>query len=165
MMTYQRIAAIFLSLLFSSQVYAQTRLDDSASPVQRVNATAEWVGTDSDEDDRGEANASAMIVRVPGVEYRLNTSAQRGRNAKIYLVLPATITGLRNPSAIRAEWRTRSNTFLSGSVSGGNRTLVFSGRINDNLTTQIFDYTIHIDASTASSNIEFRPHFEIEVTP
>ena len=158
------IAALCLHL--TSAAFAQTRLDDSASPVQRFDVTSEWVvSEDSDDDARGSSDANAMIVRVTGVEYRLNTAAQRGRNARIYLVLPASLVGLRSPNAIRAEWRTRANVFSAGSVSGGGRTLIFTGRINDAQITQTFDYTIHLDASAVAQTLAFRPYFEIEIIP
>lgn len=154
------------SLLLMFAARAQMRLDDSASPVQRFDVTSEWVVTETfDDDERGSADTNAMIVRVTGVEYRLNTSAQRGKNARIYLVLPATMTGLKSPNAIRAEWRTRANLFSAGSITGGGRTLIYTGKINDAQIIQTFDYTIHLDASAVTQTLAFRPYFEIEIIP
>jgi len=155
--------AILFVVIFCTDTAAQTRLDDSASPRARLEVTPAWLDSASDVASDDEVNT--LLANVPGVEYRLNTSAFVGKSARIYLVLPQAIAGLKTAGGIRAEWRTRSNLFMPGSVLPGARALVFTGQVSGALTTVVFDYVISIDARAMLRPLEFRPHFEIEVSP
>jgi hypothetical protein len=157
------LTVIILAVMFCTDCAGQTRLDDAASPRARVDVTPTWLETDSDEASDDEVNT--LIANVPSVEYRLNTATFLGKNARIYLALPQSVTGLKSVGGIRAEWRTRSNLFLSGSVLPGARALVFTGKVTGALTTVVFDYVISIDSRAMLRPLEFRPHFEIEITP
>ncbi|HXS52898.1 MAG TPA: hypothetical protein VN782_10240 [Usitatibacter sp.] len=150
------------ALALCGTALAATRLDDSLSPRQRVDATAQWLHDGIG--DWNEDQLNAVVARVQAMEFRLRTAPYVGRNAAIYLSLPQQITGLKVPTSMRLEWTTRG-TFAAGSVVPGNRTLVWRGKITDAVMSDYFDFRIYYDARTAERGIEFDPVFEIDLTP
>ncbi len=154
---------IMLAYMLCTDCIGQVRLDDAASPRARVEVTPTWLETDADEASDDEVNT--LVASVPNVEYRLNTATFLNKNARIYLVLPQSVAGLSSAGGVRAQWRSKSNAFLSGSVLLGARALVFTGKVTGALTTVIFDYTITIDSRAMMRPLEFRPYFEIDITP
>ena len=143
-------------------VGAATRLDDSLSPRQRVQATTRWVyeGTGDWTSDQ----LSALVAEVPTMEFRLRTAPYVGHDAEIYLSIPRGVIGLKSPTAMRLEWTTRG-LFIPGSLLPGSRTLVYRGRITDPLMTGYFDFRVFLDSRTSELGIEFDPTFEIELLP
>lgn len=134
-------------------------LDDSASPRQRVEAKARWVY--EGEEAMGAERIARMVVEVPNLEIRLNTSAWQGKQARIYINLPQAVPGIVSPEGMRAEWRARGR-MLGGSVQPGGRTLVYDGLIEQSQTVEFFDFIIHLDARYTQRGIRFEPKFEIE---
>jgi hypothetical protein len=155
-------AAVLAAALAAAVAHAGTRLDDSQSPRQRFDLQTRWEYLD------GESNAPeqlmAIIAEARDVEVRLNTTAWAGRNAEIYIVFPAEITGLRLPSAMRIEWRTRGR-LNAGVAIPGQRALVFRGRIEGPVTGDFFDFTYRIDGRHFDRRMQFQPVFEIEPLP
>ena len=141
---------------------AATRLDDSLSPRQRVQATAQWLYDGIGDWNQDQLNA--VVAQVNAMEFRLRTAPYIGKNAAIYLSLPQQITGLKVPTSMRMEWTTRG-TFAPGSVVPGNRALIWRGKITGDVMSDYFDFRIYYDARTAERGIEFDPVFEIDVAP
>lgn len=115
-------------------------------------------------DTSGEGEMLAVIAEARDVEVRLNTTAWVKRNAEIYITFPQAITGLRLPSALRIEWRTRGR-FNAGVAILGQRTLVYRGPITDTFSGDIFDFTYRIDGRYFDRRLQFEPIFEIEPLP
>lgn len=159
-MTGLRTFLLAASLAACGSALGSTRLDDSLSPRQRVDAVARWQydGTG----DWNEDQINALVADVRSMEFRLRTAAYVGRNAEIYLSLPLHVTGLRTPTAMRVEWNTRG-VFTPGSVLPGNRALVYRGKITAPVMSDFFDFRIFLDARTSERGIEFDPVFEIDV--
>lgn len=150
------------SLAVAAVAQAGTRLDDSLSPRQRYDLQTRWEYLD-DESSAPE-QMLAIIAEARDVEIRLNTAVWTGRNAEIFIVFPAEITGLRLPSAMRIEWRTRGR-LSSGVAIPGQRALVFRGRIEGPVTGDFFDFTYRIDGRHFDNRVQFQPTFEIEPLP
>lgn len=151
------LCAISFCVLASQACAAQ--LDDSASPRQRVEVKPRWQF--QGEDALSPERISRMIVDVPNLEIRLDTGAWKGRNARIYLVLPPLIPGVNAPEGLRAEWRARG-AMQAGSIIPGGRVLVFDGLIDRTQTVEFFDFTIYLDTRFTQRGIRFEPKFEIE---
>lgn len=153
---------ILISSLFGL-ANAQTieRLDDSASPQQRVVASVAWelpnkvVGL-SDE------QLNTMLAVIDDFELRLDTSKFEGQQARIFLTLPVSIRGLRRPDGLRMSWKTEG-LFENGSVTPGDRALIFDGVIPTPLMTDIFDITLTVDTREVIGGLNFDPIYEIEV--
>lgn len=141
---------------------AAIRLDDSLSPRQRIDAQPQW---EFNEDrDLSDDELNALVAVVPAFEVRLRTAPHLGRNASIYLALSRQTKSLRLPTAVRLEWTTRGR-FIAGKVLPGDRALVFRGRIDAPVITEILDLRLHIDGRYLERGLELEPHFEIELDP
>ncbi len=138
---------------------AGTKLDDSASPKQRIDVRTRWLH--EGEGLNNPERLNALVAEIPGLEVRLNTSAYLGKKGRIYLVMPNFVQGMRSTSGMRVEWKARGN-FLSGSASPGGRALVFDGTISRPMTGDTLDVVIHLDARYAEAGIRFDPIFEID---
>jgi hypothetical protein len=151
---------LLVSGLACGSAHASTKLDDSLSPRQRVDAVTRWqydgVG------DWNEDQINALVAEVRAMQFRLRTDQYVGKNAEIYLSVPLQVTGLRSPTAMRVEWTTRG-VFTAGTVVPGNRALVYRGKITAPVMSDYFDFRIFLDARTSERGIEFNPVFEIDV--
>lgn len=151
-----------LSLLCLTPVMAGERLDDTASPRQRVVASVEWAGEDKLSEDLSPDELNGAVARIDGLEVMLDTAAFVGQRAQIFLSLPIQIRGLRNTNGLRMEWRTRG-TFQPGSVFPGNRFLIFNGVIPGPMLTDTLDIKVYFDTRETGTQIDFDPIYEIEV--
>lgn len=149
-----------LGLLISTCATAQ-RLDDSLSPIQQVDIDMEWQYQRHLE-RLDETEINALISRVSQYELRLNTAAQKGKTARIYLVLPIVIRGLDDPGALRLSWTTHG-IFADGTVTPGMRSLLFEGLISEEVMVDILDFSIEIDARSFRNPITFEPEYDIEI--
>ena len=159
-----RAGLLLLAACFTTcgAAFASTKLDDSLSPRQRVDAVTRWqydgVG------DWNEDQINALVAEVHAMQFRLNTAQYVGKNAEIYLTVPLQIPGLKSPTAMRIEWTTRG-VFSPGSLLPGNRALVYRGKITAPVMSDYFDFRIFLDARTSERGLEFDPTFEIDVLP
>ena len=141
---------------------APVRLDDSASPRARLDVKPRWAHPEETGADPERVNA--LVAQVPGLEVRLATAAYVGKTARIWMVVPDFVPGLRSPNGLRVEWRTRG-TLLGGSALPGTRTIVYDGPIRQAFVTDFLDLTLHLDARFLDRGVRFEPHFEIDVAP
>lgn len=149
-----------LALAFAAfPANAGTRLDDSLSPRSRIELQATWEHDEQEGDGAGQL--MAIVGEVRDLEIRLDTAAWVGRNAEIYVRYPQDIAGLRLPSAMRIEWRTRGR-FSGGVAIPGQRALIYRGRIESAVTGDFFDFTYRIDGRHFDRRLQFDPVFEIE---
>ena len=156
------LPTIFFAAVIGT-VNAQTveRLDDSASPQQRVVASVAWelpnkVMGLSDE------QLNTMLAVIDDFELRLDTSKFEGQQARIFLTLPVSIRGLRRPDGLRMSWKTEG-LFENGSVTPGDRALIFDGVVPAALMTDIFDITLTVDTREVIGGLNFDPIYEIEI--
>ncbi|APV48428.1 hypothetical protein BWI17_01235 [Betaproteobacteria bacterium GR16-43] len=154
--------AAFVAMLFAALACeAGVRLDDSASPRSRVDVQSRWLHS---EEGLTPERMNAMVADITNLEFRLDTSRYVGKRARIYLVVPAFIQGLRSPDGLRVEWRPRG-TFLAGSALPGQRTLVYDGPIQRASLHEAFDVSLYLDARYLDRGLRFDPTFEIDVAP
>jgi hypothetical protein len=159
-----RLAAALavLALLPAFATAAPVRLDDTASPRSRIDVKPRWAHAEEVGDNPERVNA--MLAQVPNLEVRLNTSKYVGKTARIWLVVPDFVPGLRSPNGMRVEWRTRG-TLFGGSALPGTRTVVYDGVVRQALVTDFLDLTLHLDARFLERGLRFEPTFEIDVAP
>ncbi|MDB5780021.1 MAG: hypothetical protein JWP79_2070 [Polaromonas sp.] len=159
-------AALWFLTLWATGTCAADRLDDSASPRSRVQAAS--VMSDEGRPLADSLAPTRAIVRVGQVDYKLATARYLGRQARIYHVIPAVISGLRSPMGLQVQWRGLAG-FASGSARPGERSLVWSGRITEAFMTATLDLSMQIDLRAvqlpASGNFGVESYFEIEATP
>lgn len=140
---------------------APKKLDDRGSPRSVVHADSRWAhsgeGLSADE-------TNAMVATIPNLEFRLDTSAYVGKRARIYLVIPDIVPGLRSPTGMRVQWTSRGS-LLGGSASPGQRTLVYEGPVQRPTMQEALDLTVHLDARYFERGLRFDPVFEIDVAP
>ena len=147
-------------LCTSTMAQTTERLSDLGSPQQRVEATVEWKQSVGSEGlTRSELNA--MLARMDNVEIRLDTTHFEGREARIFLALPAQIRGLQSPQDLRMSWTTEG-LFESGSVIPGSRALIFDGIVPASTMVDRFDFVVEINASAVDYGLDFDPIYEIE---
>jgi hypothetical protein len=139
---------------------AGTRLDDSPSPRQRLELTAQWeAGAEG-----AEGELLSVVAEARDVDLRFNTAPWRGREVEIYIGFPQSIPGLTASTSMRIEWRTRGR-FVSGSAIPGQRVLVYRGPITDAVSGDVFDFLYRIDGRHFERSLQVRPVFEIEPRP
>ncbi len=136
-------------------------LDDSLSPQQQLNLNFDWKDPlySGPADDR---NFTAVEARAYNVETRLNTAKYLGQRARIYLGLPINVRGLRNPDSLRMSWTT-NGLFSDGSVTPGNRQLIYQGTITENVMRGNFSFTFDIDGRDLNQTLRLEPVYEIEI--
>lgn len=158
----RRAVLLVAGLVACAAAHAGTRLDDSLSPRQRVEATTRFVYAGAGNWNADELNA--LVAEIRGMEFRLRTAPYVGKNAEIYLTVADHVSGLKSPTAMRLDWTTRGR-FASGSLVPGTRALLYRGKITDAVMSDFFDFTIHLDARNWERGLEFDPVFEIDVVP
>ncbi len=147
------------ALLITQTVLAE-RLDDLLSPQQQFDADLDW----SYKNDFGldDTQLNLLSARAHQVEIRLNTSRHVGQNARIFLGLPVAIRGMGDSSALRMSWET-NGIFANGSITAGNRSKLFEGKITQNVMGDVFDILIEIDARQVFGSLRLQPVYEIEI--
>ena len=138
------------------------RLDDTASPRNRLEVKSRWLHNEDGLSDPARLNA--MVAEIPNLEVRLNTSRYVGKSGRVYLVVPDFVPGVRTPGGFRVEWRTRG-LFRQGAAVPGTRALVYDGRIATPVLADFLDLTMTIDGRFVDGALRFEPHFEIELEP
>jgi hypothetical protein len=151
------LVALLLAGL-ASIATAATRLDDSASPRARVDVTSRWLHTREGLDT---VELNAMVAEVRNLEVRLNTAAFVGKRGRIYLTVPAFVTGLQSASGMRVEWQTRG-TLMAGTALPGTRSVVYDGPITKAILADFMDFSLFLDARYLQGGLRFEPVFEIE---
>jgi hypothetical protein len=153
-------ALLILGLALLPLPVLAERLDDSLSPQQQFDIELDWKHKQNGDhlDDR---QFNALIAHVHHVEVRLNTAPYTGMRARIYLLLPLNIRGTADSTAMRMSWKTNGD-FASGSVTAGNRSKLFEGKITRDVMGDIFDFTFEIDARQVFSTLRLQPVYEIE---
>lgn len=161
-----RVLGALMLTLTLTPVGAAQRLDDSASPLRQVapqQSLSEQGRSLQDSDDPRTA-----VVRYGGVTYKLATTPYVGRQARIYLVIPARIAGLRSPAGLRAEWLGQG-VFADGSARPGERRLVWSGTVRGPWLVETLDLTLNLDLRELTlpggGAVGFESYFEIETLP
>ena len=168
-MTLARLACPLLAaavLCLCAPLFAAERLDDSASPRSRV--AAQIVLTNEGRSLEASTRPTSATIHFGRVEYRLATARYAGRQARIYYVVPALITGLRSPGGMRVTWR-GDGVFASGTARPGERQIVWSGIVPGAWLSG----TIELDSEVSLRELQlprdgsfgFESYFEIEVAP
>lgn len=156
----QRVATVTAFLLaIAVPIDAATfRLDDSASPIARVEPQS--VTFDRTPFDREPPTRADL--RFGWVTYRLDTAAFVGKQARIYFVVPAAIGNLQSPSGLRVDWRGRG-VFAAGSARPGERVAVWSGVVRERRIEEQLDLSLHAELGALNGRLGFESYFEIEV--
>lgn len=143
---------------------AAERLDDTSSPRSRVEPVV-VLGNDGRR-LADSLNATAAIVQLGRVEYRLATARYLGQEARIYYAVPALVEGLRSPAALRVEWR-GDGVFGSGTARAGERQLVWTGTVREPWMGAVLEVAFNVDLNQMqfahNGEFGFQPYFEIEV--
>ena len=155
-----RSGAALVLLLCATSLAAREPLDDSKSPRQRFNLELTWA-TPADRLDISADEFNRLVGSAANVEIRLDTSRYVGRNARIFLALPAQLNGLAGSDGLKLSWNTRGD-FLPGHVTPGNNALIFEGPIDDPLLREFFSFTMEIDARQLTGRVRIEPAYEIE---
>lgn len=165
---WKLLLLICLLMISATQVSAQTihRLDSSASPRQQVAAVQVL-------NENGLPFAQTPFSREAHaqfgrVEYRLATAAFVGRRVRIDLVLPPNVPGLRRASGLVFHWRGLDGA-LSGQVQPGQRLALWTGTIEQALTTLSIELGMRLDTSAIGNwnggSFGVEPSFELAVLP
>jgi hypothetical protein len=159
------IAASFATTASAQRVV----LDDSLSPVETRSVELAWEPAAV---KRALASllagspdaAPPMIGRIPNVEVTLDTREFVGQSARIYLSLPALISGLGSPADLELRWDV-NGTFIPGSVRPAQSTLVFEGPIERPVTNAVFNFTLIVQSGADSDTFDVEPFYELEIIP
>lgn len=91
------------------------------------------------------------------VKLVLNTAPWVGRQARIYMAMPAVA-----PATLGIEWRT-DGRLLPGRLGGGQRQLVFQGVVPSPRLEDTLHVDVHADARDPVTPSQIRYTFTIEV--
>lgn len=129
------------------------RVDDSQSQVLGSTLALRWDQA-APRDGRAGTLSGTITVLV-----RLDVRAWRGRNARIYQVIPAT-AGVD----VQAQW-TSQGVLLPGQMRSGERALVYAGPVNSDFLQDTFRLTIRADGDRLERTERLEFDFEIEAEP
>lgn len=141
------LATLSFAPLARAQAYP---VDDSASVVLGSDVRMRW-------DEAAPRNGRAgWLTGQVTVLVRLDVRAWRGRNARIYQVLPP------QPGAqVIAEW-TSHGVLLPGRLRAGERALVYAGPVTSDELADTFRITLRADGETLGRTESLDFSFEIE---
>lgn len=142
---------VIAMLAFASPARAQTYpVDDSGSTVLGSDVRMRW-------DEAAPRNGRAgWLTGHVTVLVRLDVRAWRGRNARIYQVLPP------QPGAqVIAEW-TSNGVLMPGRLRPGERALVFAGPISSDELSDTLRITLRADGDYLGRTESLDFSFEIE---
>lgn len=156
-MTRASLTALLLALaLLAAAPVASAqaqRVDDSQSQVLGSTLALRWDQA-APRDGRAGTLSGTITVLV-----RLDVRAWRGRNARIYQVIP--------PSAgvdVQAQW-TSQGVLLPGQMRSGERALVYAGPVNSDFLQDTFRLTIRANGDRLERTERLEFDFEIEAEP
>ncbi|MGH8076511.1 MAG: hypothetical protein ACREPE_04195 [Lysobacter sp.] len=147
-------AMLVLALGLSMPVVSDAQtfpVDDSTSQVVGGNVRMRW--------DQG-APLPGQRPTVSGeitVLVRLNVSAWQGRQARIYMALPAQPAG-----PVNVSWSTRGR-LLPGALRDGERALVYAGPIQTDFIEDTQRLLIRADGGKLVRSEQLKFSFEIDV--
>ena len=157
------LVLMFMAWGVNAQVF---RLDDSASPRQRIMAPT--VLSENGIALAADRNAQFALLQFGKVQFNLATHAYKGRNAHIYYVIPASLSALQSPSALQVQWRSLGS-FASGTAQSGSRTLVWTGRLLHDTLQETLDLSARLRLADTrlpyDGHFGFDSYFEIELLP
>lgn len=153
MKTHLPAVATILSLLLAAlPAFAATYpVDDSGSQVLDTSLRMKWDSV-SPQSDKG-----AGVSGVTTVLVRLNVSAWKGRQGRIYMALPVQPAG-----QVNASWTTRG-PLLPGALRAGERTLVYAGPLNADLLEDTLRLLIQADGQRLVRSEKLHFSFEIDL--
>ncbi len=164
----RRLLFAVLIMSVATPVLAQRyQLDDSLSPRQIYSLTLEWQPV-----EMGRA-IQAMFADEPSrlpplsgtlrsVDVRLNAGEFVGQRVRIFLSLPPAIAGLQGPGSMQLTWRTQGQLH-AGSVRPGQEAMIFEGVVERPIISDIFDFSLSVDAGDVTDSFVFEPEYELEV--
>lgn len=147
------VLALCAGLSVFPAVAADTyKVDDSGSQVLGGSTLRmKW-------DDRvPRAGGRSTVSGETAVLVRLNLSPWRGRQGRIYMTLPAPLSG-----PLTTAWTTRG-TLLPGTLRSGERTLVYSGLIPAEMLEDTLRLVIQADGQRLVRTEQLDFGFEIDV--
>ena len=127
-------------------------VDDGASAPQESTALLRWrrLAPSRAKDSNTLEGAIAVMVR-------LNLAPWMHRTGRVFLVLPEEGT-----APVRVTWTTQGR-LLPGSITPGNRVLVYAGPITTALLEETLSLQIEADGSRLPNMQRLKFHFEIDV--
>ena len=150
-----------IAVLLVTQAALAERLDDLLSPQHQFDIDFEWT-YQNDLGLHDDTQLNSLTARAKHVEIRLNTSRYTGKRARIFIGLPVAIRGMGDSSALRMSWKT-NGVFANGSITAGNRSKLFEGKITQQVMSDIFDIIFQIDARQVFGALRLKPLYEIEI--
>jgi hypothetical protein len=126
---------------------APVKLDDTGTQLSPPNLRMAW---------RDVAAGSRQMQAQARLLVRLDTRAHAGRQARIYLVMPQDVGG-----ALVMHWQARG-PLMPGSISPGERVLVFQGRIPGPVIEDQWSLLLVADGAWMSESRRLECSFDIE---
>lgn len=127
-------------------------VDDGASAPQESTALLRWRRLAP-----SRANDSNTLEGAMAVVVRLNLAPWMNRNGRVFLALPEQGT-----APVRVSWTTQGR-LLPGSITPGNRVLVYAGPITTAVLEETLTLQIEADGSRLPNMQRLKFHFEIDV--
>lgn len=157
-------------LLLAIPVLAQRQaLDDSLSPRRNFSLDLQWNAQEMGQAIAAMINNNAAALppltgHLTNVETRLDTRRYVGRHARIYLTVPVSYAGTHSPHNMLLSWKTRG-LFIAGSARPGQSSLIFDGIIEQEVTGDVFDFTVAIEQGDVPDSFTLETDYEIEILP
>ena len=127
-------------------------VDDGASAPQESTALLRWRRFAP-----SRANDSNTLEGALAVVVRLNLAPWMHRSGRVFLALPEQGT-----ASVRVSWTTQGR-LLPGSITPGNRVLVYAGPITTALLEETLTLQIEADGSRLPNMQRLKFHFEIDI--
>lgn len=141
---------VVLALAAAAANAATYRVDDSGSQVMNPNVQMRWDASVPGAQGRGVTGALEVALR-------LDVAAWRGRNGRIYMILPASPSG-----PLRATWTTQG-PLLPGQLIAGERALIYAGPIADDALRDRLRLTVQADGQRLERVETLNFTFEIDL--
>ena len=143
--------AVFVATLQVPASAATYLVDDGASAPQESSALLRWRRLAPSRSNDNALDGTTVVI------VRLNLAPWVNRTGRVFLALPEQGT-----TPVRVSWTTRGR-LLPGTLSPGNRVLVFAGPITTPTLEETLALQIEADGSRLSGTQRLKFQFEIDM--
>lgn len=140
---------LWLGIAFSTQA-ATYPVDDRASSVLNPSINMKW-------EEFGPSAGSSTVKGQLGVIVRLDVAQWKGKVGQIYMKLPA-----QTSAPVLVQWTSRGR-LLPGQFISGDRALVYSGLIDQDMLEDTFLINLETDGNRLYKTETLNFSFEIDL--
>lgn len=160
-MRYLVLLSILLSVI-TMPALAEIQLRARFYPQEHIQLNTQWLEPHIRKSTGNSARMNLMLAKSRYTELQLQIPPEfQGKAVKIYLAMPLQTPGFMGFEGLEVQWQSHRG-FLDGSAQPGSRSLLFEGKINQEILSGRIAFTLYIDSRFVSGDFDFKPQYIIE---